>query len=224
MLKRNARKLLTAFNELKINIMNEPRKGKKLLVLDLDYTILDTHAWKSQNFHAIDFMRPGMHEFLEAVYPHYDIVIWSQTSWMWLESKLIELGMVGDDSKKYKISFVLDRHPMFSVYSVRHGKPFKHEVKALELIWKKFPSFYSASNSIHIDDLSRNFVLNPQQGLKISPYKDATKARRTDRELPALAEYLTAISAYDTLEHLDHSEWKKFAKSPENQPSDKQQS
>jgi ubiquitin-like domain-containing CTD phosphatase 1 len=56
---------------------------------------------------------------------------------MWLESKLIELGMVGDDSKKYKISFVLDRHPMFSVYSVRHGKPFKHEVKALELIWKK---------------------------------------------------------------------------------------
>lgn len=81
LLKRNARKLLTAFNELKINIMNEPRKGKKLLVLDLDYTILvgiavliralsdrdidrsaccmkDTHAWKSQNFHAIDFMRP----------------------------------------------------------------------------------------------------------------------------------------------------------------------
>lgn len=48
---------------------------------------------------------------------------------MWLESKLIELGMVGDESKKYKISFVLDRGPMFSVYSMRHGKPFKHEVK-----------------------------------------------------------------------------------------------
>jgi hypothetical protein len=53
----------------------------------------------------------------------------SQTSWMWLESKLIELGMVGDESKKYKISFVLDRGPMFSVYSMRHNKPFKHEVK-----------------------------------------------------------------------------------------------
>lgn len=48
---------------------------------------------------------------------------------MWLESKLIELGMVGDESRKYKISFVLDRGPMFSVYSTRHGKPFKHEVK-----------------------------------------------------------------------------------------------
>jgi hypothetical protein len=37
---RNARKLLECVNKLEINIMNAPRKGKKLLVLDLDYTIL----------------------------------------------------------------------------------------------------------------------------------------------------------------------------------------
>lgn len=49
-----------------------------------------------------------------------------------VHSKLIELNMVGDDSKKYKISFVLDRHPMFSVWSTRYGKPFKHEVKVSE--------------------------------------------------------------------------------------------
>ena len=38
--RRNARKLLDAVNKLNINIMNAPREGKKLLVLDLDYTIL----------------------------------------------------------------------------------------------------------------------------------------------------------------------------------------
>lgn len=38
--RRNARKLLEAVNKLNVNIMNEPRPGKKLLVLDLDYTIL----------------------------------------------------------------------------------------------------------------------------------------------------------------------------------------
>ena len=38
--RRNARKLLDAANKLNINIMNAPREGKKLLVLDLDYTIL----------------------------------------------------------------------------------------------------------------------------------------------------------------------------------------
>ena len=58
----------------------------------------------------------------------------------------------------------------FSVYSRRKGKPFKHEVKALEIIWAKFPD-YSAANTLHIDDLSRNFALNPQCGLKIPAYK-----------------------------------------------------
>lgn len=43
---RNARKLLECVNKLEINIMNPPRKGKKLLVLDLDYTILV--SWKNK--------------------------------------------------------------------------------------------------------------------------------------------------------------------------------
>lgn len=41
---RNARKLLECVNKLQINIMNPPRKGKKLMVLDLDYTILVSQA------------------------------------------------------------------------------------------------------------------------------------------------------------------------------------
>ena len=40
LLRRNARKLLEATTKLSLNVMNEPRQGKKLLVLDLDYTIL----------------------------------------------------------------------------------------------------------------------------------------------------------------------------------------
>lgn len=37
-----------------------------------------------------------------SVYPFYDIVIWSQTSWMWLESKLVELGVLGGEGR-YKV-------------------------------------------------------------------------------------------------------------------------
>lgn len=41
---RNARKYLECVNKLQINIMNPPRKGKKLMVLDLDYTVLVSQA------------------------------------------------------------------------------------------------------------------------------------------------------------------------------------
>lgn len=43
------------------------------------------------------------------------------------------------------------------VYSKRaDGQPYKHEVKALGLLWAKFPDLYSSANTIHLDDLSRN--------------------------------------------------------------------
>lgn len=44
---------------------------------------------------------------------------------------------------------------MFSIYSERDGKSYKHEVKALGIIWAKFPNQYTSANTIHIDDLSR---------------------------------------------------------------------
>ncbi|KAJ1480511.1 hypothetical protein T484DRAFT_1810443 [Baffinella frigidus] len=54
--------------------------------------------------------RPFCDEFLEAVHPHYDIVVWSQTSWRWLELKLTEMGIL--QNPKYALSFVLDRKSM----------------------------------------------------------------------------------------------------------------
>jgi len=76
--------------------------------LDLDYTILDCKLWNDQTRSTQEFARPYLAEFLEAVYPYYDVVIWSQTSWRWLENKLIELGMIGGDLLCH-IPFVLDR-------------------------------------------------------------------------------------------------------------------
>lgn len=97
------------------------------------------------------------------------MVVWSQTSWRWLEQKLVELGMVGEAAPpELNVVFVLDRTCMFSVYEEdKEGKPWRHEVKALGIIWEKFKGQYSKTNTIHLDDLGRNFYLQPQNGLRV---------------------------------------------------------
>jgi len=208
---RNIRKVQEATKALQVNIIHPLRRGKKLLVLDIDYTILDTKPLTSGSLPPAECARPGLHEFLEAIYPYYDICIWSQTSWIWLETKLVELGMVGAQ-RGYEISFVLDKTCMFTVFTERDGKPWSHSVKALQIIWNHFPQF-NAKNTIHVDDLSRNFALNPKEGLKISPFKNAhTPEAWTDRELEKLGWYMVHIASVDDFSSLTHKNWRNVVK------------
>ncbi|KAF9527031.1 HAD subfamily IIID h [Crepidotus variabilis] len=209
--KRNIRKVQEATKNLQINIIHPLRQRKRLLVLDIDYTILDTKPLTSGSLPPAECARPGLHEFLEAIYPYYDICIWSQTSWIWLETKLVELGMIGAQ-RGYEISFVLDKTCMFTVFSERDGKPWTHSVKALQIIWNHFPQF-DATNTIHIDDLSRNFALNPGEGLKISAFKHAhTTEAMADRELEKLARYMVHIASIPDFTTLTHKNWKHVLK------------
>ncbi|KAL5511377.1 hypothetical protein ACEPAH_4593 [Sanghuangporus vaninii] len=243
--RRNQRKIREATQRLRENLalMHPLREGKKLLVLDIDYTILDTKPLLEGSLPPIECARPGLHEFLEAIYPYYDICVWSQTSWVWLETKLHELGMIGSERNHYKINFgvllfslfdriyeqwpaflyllpsiVLDKTCMFKVFSVRNGQQFPHHVKPLKIIWNLFPQ-YNASNTIHVDDLSRNFALNPGEGLKISAFKEAHTLRASeDRELEKLARYMVHIAILPDLKSIDHRDWKKIARSLRSEP------
>lgn len=209
---RNIRKVNEATAQLELNIIHPLREGKKLLVLDIDYTILDTKPLTSGSLPPAECARPRLHEFLEAIYPLYDICIWSQTSWIWLETKLVELGMIGSD-RNYQISFVLDKKCMFTIFTERNGKPWTHSVKALQIIWNHFPQF-NASNTIHVDDLSRNFALNPKEGLKIQPFKNAhTSGAMADRELDKLSRYMLHIANVADFRTLSHKDWKQVIRS-----------
>ena len=46
-------------------MLNEPRSGKKLFVLDIDYTLFD-HRSSAET--GNELMRPFLHEFLTAAY------------------------------------------------------------------------------------------------------------------------------------------------------------
>ncbi|BGP12797.1 hypothetical protein JCM10213_008058 [Rhodosporidiobolus nylandii] len=207
---RNRRKLKETAEKLTIDLMDQPRPGKKLLVIDLDYCVLDTKGWQEPTFSTQLFMRPYLHDMLSIISPYYDVVFWSQTHWRWLEQKLLELDVVGPSKKgKWNIVTTLDHGPMFDVYSEKNGQSWKHQVKALGIIWAKFPGQYTAENTLHIDDLSRNFALNPKNGIKVHAYKDALFNGSTDRELLYVAKYLLQLVDKADVTQFDHSRFRK---------------
>ena len=182
------------------HIINPPREGKPLLVLDLDHTLLcfsSKALQRAESFddgqnHVAKMQRPYMHEFLSSAYRHYDLVVWSQTSWRWLETKLVELGMINNPG--YKFCFVLDKTSMFRITSTkRDGSRVQHYVKPLQIIWSKFPR-WGKHNTVHIDDLERNFALNLTNGLKCTAYYRKKKKAQNDVELLGLARYLEILA------------------------------
>ncbi|KAI9176705.1 hypothetical protein LWI28_006228 [Acer negundo] len=195
----NKQKLRRRANQYKIKLRTPCREGKKLLVLDIDYTLFD-HRSTAEN--PLQLLRPYLHEFLTAAYAEYDIMIWSATSMKWVELKMGELGVLNNPN--YKITALLDHLAMITVQSDSRGI---FDCKPLGVIWAQLPEFYSSKNTIMFDDLRRNFVMNPQNGLTIKPFRKAHANRDSDQELVKLTQYLLAIAELDDLSTLNHNSW-----------------
>lgn len=198
----NKQKLRRRIDQYKIQLRSPCREGKKLLVLDIDYTLFD-HRSPAEN--PLELMRPYLHEFLSAVYAEYDIMIWSATSMKWVELKMGQLGVLNNPN--YEITALLDHLAMITLQSDTRGV---FDCKPLGLIWAHFPEYYNAKNTIMFDDLRRNFAMNPRNGLTIKPFRKAHTNRNSDRELVKLTRYLLAIAELDDLSALDHRNWESF--------------
>ncbi|KAM9782189.1 ubiquitin-like domain-containing CTD phosphatase 1 [Syngnathus typhle] len=198
----NLAKIARRVKDYKVEEMNSPREGKRLLVLDVDYTLFDHKSFAET---GQELMRPYLHEFLTSAYEDYDIVIWSATSMKWIDAKMKELGVT--DNPNYKITFMLDSAAMITVHTPKRGVV---EVKPLGVIWGKYERFYSRKNTIMFDDIGRNFLMNPQNGLKIRPFMKAHMNREKDRELQKLSEYLKEIAALDDFTTLNHKHWERY--------------
>jgi len=197
----NLEKIEKRVRDYEVKEVNPRREGKKLLVLDIDYTLFDHRSVAEAGW---ELMRPYLHEFLEAAYADYDICIWSATNMRWIEEKMKLLGC--DKNPNYKLSFYLDSRAMISIQTEKYGIV---DVKPLGVIWGKYPQ-YDKKTTIMFDDLRRNFLMNPQQGLKIRAFREAHKNRGTDRELVGLAKYLTLIAKLDDFSNLRHSRWERY--------------
>eukprot|EP00382_Lankesteria_abbotti_P000374 CAMPEP_0113845808 /NCGR_PEP_ID=MMETSP0372-20130328/962_1 /TAXON_ID=340204 /ORGANISM="Lankesteria abbotti" /LENGTH=239 /DNA_ID=CAMNT_0000814891 /DNA_START=291 /DNA_END=1010 /DNA_ORIENTATION=- /assembly_acc=CAM_ASM_000359 len=196
------KRLQKAIERTEIRIIRDLRPQRPLLVLDLDYTLLDCGG----GTHINDLKRPHLDVFLQLVYAHFDLGVWSQTKWKWVEMKCTELGLL--TSCSHGICFALDRSSMFTINAKqKNGEYRTHEVKALEIIWAKFPLRWGPHNTVHVDDLSRNFALNPRNGVKVSSYRRSRC--QNDSELLHLASYLVWLSSLPDVSAVDHSDWRK---------------
>lgn len=165
-------------------------------------------ALDSKSENPLDLARPFLHEFFTAIYPHYDIVIWSATSMKWIEMKLKELRV--SNHPDFKITLCMDYTAMLTVAAPGHGRGV-FDCKPLQVLWERYPQ-YTPANTIMFDDLKRNYVLNRQNGLVIRPFKRALTSGRDDRELLRLKAYLLKIAELETLEELEHKRWESYAK------------
>ncbi|GIL65800.1 hypothetical protein Vafri_19425 [Volvox africanus] len=195
-------KLARRLKSVEVKILSPPRPGKKCLVIDIDYTIFDLGSIAER---PEELARPYLHEFLASAHKSYDIIIWSATSKKWVEVKMKELRVLGNPD--YTIVCLLDHTAMVTVHTEKYGV---FDCKPLQFIWDKFPEQYTPANTIMLDDLKRNYIMNPQQGLVIRPFRKAHLTRGSDRELLGLKSYLEAIAPLDSLEELDHSRWERY--------------
>jgi hypothetical protein len=122
-------------------LLNPPASGKCCLVLDVDYTLFD-HLWhlqvkeefkKDKSQIIPEFQRPYLHQFLQTCYEKYDLVIWSATGFVAIDSKLSNLGIYSHPN--YKITLGTLLFIFFS--SVRGSKILSLFVSALLLHWKR---------------------------------------------------------------------------------------
>ncbi|MGH0118973.1 UNVERIFIED_CONTAM: hypothetical protein FKN15_002761 [Acipenser sinensis] len=115
-----------------------------------------------------------------------------------------ELGVTNNPN--YKITFMLDSAAMITVHTPKRGVV---EVKPLGVIWGKYAEFYNKKNTIMFDDIGRNFLMNPQNGLKIKPFMKAHLNREKDKELLKLSQYLKEIAKLEDFSELNHKHWER---------------
>ena len=225
----NLAKVEQRIKTYKCTVLHPPRPGKRALVLDIDYTFFDCGSPAES---AKDLARPYLHEMLTRAYTDYDIIIWSATSMKWIETKLNDLGMFTHPD--YRITMMMGMFFLFTIVSFSFPILYSYslfsllffldyqamitvslpglgvsKVKPLGVMWGLYPNQYSPANTIMIDDLSRNFVMNPQTGLRIRPYRISRKD--TDHELYHISSYLSLIAAAaPDFSLLNHRKWSSY--------------
>lgn len=73
------------------------------------------------------------------------------------------------------------------------------QVKPLGVIWGKYREFYNRRNTIMFDDIGRNFLMNPQNGLKVSGQPSSSLSSSSRSSFPGFRKTASRVPLDPTI-------------------------
>ena len=142
----------------------KPANKRYTLILDLDETLIHVKTFDIKNNNSLNpnvynntinpkiiNLRPGLFSFLNSVKPFYEIISFSCASKEYAEHIIKQI----ETNQKY-----FD-HNLYRQHTTLHGKKY---IKDISKIGRNIKEM------IIVDNLEENFILNPDNGIKIAPY------------------------------------------------------
>ena len=169
----------SAFNlNITAPFIKSPKPKNKIytLILDLDETLVHVKQIKTKNinynFHQkIINLRPGLFSFLNTVKPYYEIISFSSAS----------KGYVDNILKKIETNQKYFDHNLYREHTTLYGEDYVKDISKIGRNIKKM---------VIVDNLDKNFRLNPDNGIKIAPYFGEISIRNEDNKLYELQKLL----------------------------------
>ena len=142
-------------NKISPPFLKEPCAKKYTLVLDINNTLLNIQYGDKNN--GQPNLRPGLFSFLGAIKPYYELVSFTSDT---KENSDMILKEIEKNRKYFDYNLYKD-------HTTLYGNKFIKDINKLGRDIRKI---------IIIDDEPSNFILNPENGIQISPYLgDSTK-------------------------------------------------
>ena len=156
-------------NKISPPFLTSPCTKKYTLVLDINDTLINIQYSDNNNGQVlVPNLRPGLFSFLGAIKPFYELISFTTESKEYSDIILKEI----EKNRKY-----FD-YNLYKEHCTLYGNKFVKDISKLGRDIKKI---------IIVDDDPNNFILNPENGIQISPYLgDSTKDDTTLFELKKL--------------------------------------
>ncbi len=158
-------------HNMSIPFITKPSNKKYTLVLDLDETLV-CMKFPNYNNNGILHFRNGLFEFLDAIYPFYELISFTSATQIYSDSIIKQI-----ESKKKYFSYHLYRE-----HTVIYGKEYIKDISKIGRDLNKM---------IIVDNLGSNFRLNKENGILIYPFYDENN--KNDSALIELKKILILI-------------------------------